>query len=553
MMASWMPRLAAGVCVLLAIACTNAETEKQQYLANGMRLAAEMKFSEAIIEYRNALRIDGRFGEARWRLAQAYEELENFDGALQEYVRAADLLPENVEVQVKAATHLLLSQQFLDAKSRADKALLRDPQNAEAFIVRANATAGLKDLPGAVKDMEDALKTNAENGRVLTSLGSLQLSQGDREEAEATFKRALQVSPNSIEARLALSNFYLSTQRDADAERLLNEARTLSPTHVLANRMLAGFYLSHGRPNEAEVPLKAVADASKDPRAKVTLADYYILLQRYDQATAILKPFGEGEKPFSPAVLRLAAIERTAGRNDAAKKILAALIQREPRNAEALTTRSAWALQDGDVAGAVASGRAATEADPRSAIAHLALGRALVQNRDADGAIKALNEATRLNPRMAAAQVLLSSLYLASGNTTAAAERASDARRTAPNVPDVRLALARTPAGAGEGRRGGGRNQGAAREDSRCSGCACLERAGAHGEEGFRWSAGCIQSSARKECPPARGAGRLDGPRHAHGEYRRGDRPYRGTDRQASEGSVVALHRGHRVQRSRPA
>ena len=203
------------------------------------------------------------------------------------------------------------------------------------------------------------------------------MSQGDREEAEATFKRALQVSPNSIEARLALSNFYLSTQRDADAERLLNEARTLSPTHVLVNRMLAGFYLSHGRPNEAEAPLKAVADASRDPLAKVALADYYILLQRYDQATAILKPFGEGAKPFSPAVLRLAAIERTAGRNDAAKKMLAGLIQREPKNAEALTTRSTWALQDGDVAGAVASGRAATEADPRSAIAHLALGRAL--------------------------------------------------------------------------------------------------------------------------------------------------------------------------------
>ena len=57
--------------------------------------------------------------------------------------------------------------------------------------------------------------------------------------------------------------------------------------------------------------------------------------------------------------------------------MLAGLIQREPRNAEALTTRSIWALQDGDVAGAVASSRAATEADPGFAIAHLALGRAL--------------------------------------------------------------------------------------------------------------------------------------------------------------------------------
>jgi Flp pilus assembly protein TadD len=47
----------------------------------GKRLAAEKKFDEAILEYRNAIRTDDRFGEARWRLAQAYEETENFQGA----------------------------------------------------------------------------------------------------------------------------------------------------------------------------------------------------------------------------------------------------------------------------------------------------------------------------------------------------------------------------------------------------------------------------------------------------------------------------------------
>ena len=62
--------------------------------------------------------------------------------------------------------------------------------------------------------------------------------------------------------------------------------------------------------------------------------------------------------------------------------MLDGLIQREPKNAEALTTRSAWALQDGDVEAAVTSGRAATEADPDNAIGHLALGRALAKKRD---------------------------------------------------------------------------------------------------------------------------------------------------------------------------
>jgi putative PEP-CTERM system TPR-repeat lipoprotein len=445
MMCSRMARLAAtGLSLLLVVGCSNPEANKRKSLENGKRLVTEKKFDGAIIEFRNAIRADRTFGEAHWRLAQAYEETDNFRGALQEYVRAADLLPDNVEVQVKAATHLLLSQQFEDAKSRADKALAKDPKNADAFIVRANATAGLKDVPSAIKDMEDALKANAEDGRVLTNLGALQLSSGNSAEAEANFKRALQVSPSSVDARLALANFYMSTNRPGEAERLLNEARGLNPAHFMANRMLASFYLTHGRPKEAEAPLKAVSDASNAPQAKLLLADYYIQFQRFDDATAVLKPLATGAKPFAPAELRLAGIDRMLGRKDAAKTVLDRVIQREPTNPEALTTRSSWALQDGDVETAATSGRAATQANADSAFAQLTLGRALAKKGDNEGAIAALREATRINPGMAQAQVLLSSLYLAAGDRSQATTSANEARRAAPNVPDVRLALARS-------------------------------------------------------------------------------------------------------------
>jgi predicted Zn-dependent protease len=158
------------------------------------------------------------------------------------------------------------------------------------------------------------------------------------------------VNPKSIEARLALSNFYLATERDADAERILDEARTLNPNHVLVNRMLASFLLSHNRVTDAEAPLKAAAAASKDPLAQVALADYYIMLRRYDQAGAVLKPFSEGAHPLSAAVLRLAAIERTEGRNDAATKDARRAHSAGFHDAEALTVQSSWALQDGDVA-----------------------------------------------------------------------------------------------------------------------------------------------------------------------------------------------------------
>src|SRR5580765_8759715 len=113
---------------LLTIGCSNPEYAKQEYLKSGDRYAADKKYGEAAVQYRNAIQQDPRFGDARLKLADTYEKLNDGDNALREYVRAADLLPNNVTAQAKAARYLLLFRQFEDAKSRAEKALAKDPK-----------------------------------------------------------------------------------------------------------------------------------------------------------------------------------------------------------------------------------------------------------------------------------------------------------------------------------------------------------------------------------------------------------------------------------------
>jgi tetratricopeptide (TPR) repeat protein len=429
--------------LLAAAACTNSETAKHEYLESGNRFMAEGRTDEAILQYRNAIRHDNRFGEARWRLAEALEQQGNAAAAAREYVRAADLLPENVEVQVKAATYLLLSQQFEDARARAERALEHDPRNVEALILRANATAGLKDVPAAIQEIEEALELQPAEGRMYTSLGVLRMVGGREAEAEAAFRQAIEVDPSSVEARLALASFHWAGGREADVETVLNEALALDASHLMLNRMLTAFYLTTGRAAEAEAPLKVVAERAGDAMSSFVLADYYVQMQRPDEAVAILKPMAEGANPSGPAMLRLAQIERAAGRPDAARRMLDELIEREPRNAAALTTLSGWQRRDGETAAALGTARAAVDAAPDSAPAHFALGQAHIDNREPDEAIAALNETLRINPRIAAAQLLLSRLQLASGNPDAAVQLATDAKRTAPENPDVRLALAR--------------------------------------------------------------------------------------------------------------
>jgi len=133
--------------VLAAAGCSHdSEALKRQYLSSGDAYVAQRKYADAIIQYRNAIQEDDHFGEARFKLASAYIRFGDGSRALAESVRAADLMPEDIEAQLQAANLLLLSGRFADAQDRAKKVLDRNPHELRATIALGNALAGLKDL-----------------------------------------------------------------------------------------------------------------------------------------------------------------------------------------------------------------------------------------------------------------------------------------------------------------------------------------------------------------------------------------------------------------------
>ena len=82
---------------------------------------------------------------ARLQLAHAYASTGDGPNALREYVRAADLMPENNDAQIKAGTFMLLAGQFKDAQGLAERMLSAIANDVEAQVLLANALAGLKD------------------------------------------------------------------------------------------------------------------------------------------------------------------------------------------------------------------------------------------------------------------------------------------------------------------------------------------------------------------------------------------------------------------------
>jgi tetratricopeptide (TPR) repeat protein len=432
--------LCAGFVLLTA--CSNSEQAKKEHFDNAARFMAAGRTQEAIVEYRNALQEDPRFGEARLKLAEAYEAAGSANQAYREFVRAADLLPQNDTAQVKAASYLIAAGSFEDARTRIQPVIQRNPTNLDAQLVLGNALVGLKDLDGAVREIEEAIKL--EPGRALTysNLASVKLAQGQKDEAKAAFEKAVSVDPRSVRARLALAFFQWSTGDFVAAEDSLKKALEVEPTNQLANRTLAALYMGSNRAPQAEPYFKRLA-ASGVSQASLQLADYYMRVERLADARAVLEPLKQDQGAFADAETRLAAIAYRSNDKARAHTILDGVLQKQPNNIMALVVKTGWLAGEGKAQEAVVYGQRAVKGDPNSTEAHFVLGSVYDGLKQRKQAIAEFNEVLRLNPRAAAAQMHLSRLNLLEGSAESAVTFAEGAVSNAPGNPNARLGLVR--------------------------------------------------------------------------------------------------------------
>ena len=429
----------------LACACgDDKEAIKRQHYDSATQLLESGKTAEAIIELRNAIQADAEFAEARVKLADAYSSSRDIVAATREYARAADLLPDDPGVQLKAATHLLLMGQFEDARSRAQRVLDRDENNVEALVIRGSALAGMRNVEGGIKELEEAIALDPTRGLTYSNLAFLQLAAGQREAARATFERAVEVSPRSVLALLALASFYLGDRNIGGVEKTLTQALSVEPNNVLANRAMAVLLMSTNRAPEAEQYFKAIVAAANDRSSRLALADYYAVVKRTDEARGILNAMLDDRAAFADAKTRLARIAYGAGQRDQAQAMLDEVLQRDAKNIDALLLQAEYQFRANQRELALMSATTAVQAEPTSVPAHFLLGTIQVAMHDTEGAAASFREVLRLNPNVGGAQIQLSRIEMARGNTAAALEMASAAAKADPSNPYTRLNLARS-------------------------------------------------------------------------------------------------------------
>jgi putative PEP-CTERM system TPR-repeat lipoprotein len=432
-----------ALCVALSGCRKDPEIAKQGYFESGNRYFEQGQYAEAIVEYRNAVKVDPMFGEAHLQLAEAYARTENPRAAVGEYVRAADLLPENREAQLKAGAVLLLAGQFEEARARADRLMASDPTDARAQVLRANAMAGLKDVDGAIREIEEAIQLDPLQSGVYQNLGVLQMAKGETADAESAFRKAVELDPKSVAAHLGLANFFWQSGRRAEAEGAFLEARALDATNEQVNRALASFYIAVGEPARAEDYLRALVASARNAAPALLMADYYLAMRRPADALPLLEQAVAQDAFFVPAKARIATIQYAEGNREQAHATIDETLARAPNDVTALLVKARLLVSEGRFPEAMVRAQAAVRADQRSALANYLVGSIAASTGDLDAAVASFNEVLALNPRAVSAQLALARIELRRGRADSSVQLAQEALSNAPDSPGARLFLAR--------------------------------------------------------------------------------------------------------------
>ena len=90
------------VGLLLVAGCSRSpEAQKARYLERGDKYAQREQYREAILEYRNVLRLDPANARATRQLGLLYHQVGEFAQAFRFLLKAQELTPDDSEVRVK--------------------------------------------------------------------------------------------------------------------------------------------------------------------------------------------------------------------------------------------------------------------------------------------------------------------------------------------------------------------------------------------------------------------------------------------------------------------
>lgn len=219
---------------------------------------------------------------------------------------------------------------------------------AWTWLGEAYGQGAVPDMPRSVavrharEAIERAIRLDPDLGTARAALGDVKFHlDWDWEGAAREYRRAIELSPNDVDARLQYSHYLLATGRLDEALAQGRKALELDPLSPVIHDHLGALDIAAGRYSEAIAKFQHVIELDRGfASAYLDLAETYLLTGRFDEGLAEYRKsvaMGGMSGP-SDSVLVLALIDAHAGRKAMALEKVKAY-EASHANADAIGTQ----------------------------------------------------------------------------------------------------------------------------------------------------------------------------------------------------------------------
>src|SRR6266446_824448 len=258
-------------------------------LDEAQRAIDNKKFEDAIAPLQRVIADQPEFAYAHFQLAYVYTALKKTNDARAEYERAIAIDPKMAEAYLNLGMLLLDTQQDAAAVAPLRKAVEMLPAQSRPRYLLAVALDRSGDRAGAAESFDALLHLDPNDITAIDYLGWRALHAGKPAEAEAKFRRAVEVQPTGPAGRRGLAES-LDAQKKPEAADAYRDYLQLMPNDSEARSRFLHLLMEQNQNDAALAELDRLDSGRPLSLESLKLrADIQIAAKKWDDSVATLQ------------------------------------------------------------------------------------------------------------------------------------------------------------------------------------------------------------------------------------------------------------------------
>jgi tetratricopeptide (TPR) repeat protein len=249
---------------------------------------------------------------------------------------------------------------------------------------------------------------------VIAALGRGHASKNQLPEAEAAYKRAIELQKTNPQPYFELYGVYLLQKRLPEAEAVLRTGFANNPKQYRFLMDLAFHYYAQNRREEMVKVLDELKSRHQDyKQAYITAGDFYLRLRDPEGAIAQYQQGMEAdEEQKSTYQKRIIEVLMRQGKRAEAARLNEEILKAKPDDPDARGLQASLMLERGDVQKAMDDLQQVVRSAPENFVARFNLGRAHMAKGEVEQARQQFEQAVRLRPDYIPPQLALAHLHI---------------------------------------------------------------------------------------------------------------------------------------------